>query len=285
MPVKLRPVECEASPVIYLTFPGPFPDYGMIFESYQISIFAFFLGSILGSFLNVCIYRLPKRESILSPPSHCPHCGESVRYYDNIPIVSYLLLGGKCRHCKGYISFRYPVVEGLSALLSLALFMKYGLTVQSLLFLLFSDALIIITFIDLDYQIIPDSISIPGIFFGIGASFFIPMLSWLESLSGILIGGGILLLVAMGYKLLTGREGMGGGDVKLLAMIGAWLGWKAIPFVLFSSSLVGVLIGGGSGLINRRGLRSKIPFGPFLSLSAIFYIFFGPELISWYVTW
>jgi leader peptidase (prepilin peptidase)/N-methyltransferase len=249
----------------------------------MIFLFVFFLGAILGSFLNVCIYRLPKRESILSPPSHCPHCSEPIRFYDNIPIISYLLLRGKCRHCKGHISFRYPVVEVLSSLLSLALLVKYGLTLQSLLFLLFSAALVIITFIDLDYQIIPDSISIPGIFFGIGASFFIPMMSWLESLFGILIGGSFLLLVATGYKWLTGREGMGGGDVKLLAMIGAWLGWKAIPFVLFSSSLIGVLIGGGSLLINKKGLRYKIPFGPFLALSSIIYIFFGPEIINWYI--
>ncbi|UCF73756.1 MAG: prepilin peptidase [Deltaproteobacteria bacterium] len=249
----------------------------------MIFLFVFLLGSILGSFLNVCIYRLPKKESILSPPSHCPHCGEPIRFYDNIPILSYLLLGGKCRHCKEHISLRYPVVEGLSGLLSLALFIKYSLTAQFLLLLLFAAALIIITFIDLDYQIIPDIISIPGIFLGIGASFFIPIMSWFESLFGILIGGGFLLLVAIGYKWLTGREGMGGGDIKLLAMVGAWLGWKAIPFILFSSSLIGVLIGGGTGLMKKRGLRSRIPFGPFLSISSIIYIFFGPEIISWYI--
>ncbi len=249
----------------------------------MIFLFVFLLGSILGSFLNVCIYRLPKKESILSPPSHCPHCGEPIRFYDNIPILSYLLLGGKCRHCKEHISLRYPVVEGLSGLLSLALFIKYSLTAQFLLLLLFAAALIIITFIDLDYQIIPDIISIPGIFLGIGASFFIPIMSWFESLFGILIGGGFLLLVAIGYKWLTGREGMGGGDIKLIAMVGAWLGWKAIPFILFSSSLIGVLIGGGTGLMKKRGLRSRIPFGPFLSISSIIYIFFGPEIISWYI--
>lgn len=174
------------------------------------------------------------------------------------------------------------MVEGLSGLIALALFMKYGLTVQSLLFLLFAAALIVITFIDLDHQIIPDIISIPGILLGIGASFVAPMISWLESLFGVLIGGGFLLLVAIGYKWLTGREGMGGGDIKLLAMVGAWLGWRAIPFVLLSSSLIGVLIGGGSLLMLKRGLRYKIPFGPFLSLASITYIFFGPELINWY---
>ena len=176
------------------------------------------------------------------------------------------------------------MVEGLSGLLSLALFLRHGLTIQFLLFFVFTAALLTITFIDLDYQIIPDIISIPGIFLGIGASFFIPLISWLESFLGILMGGGFLLLVAFGYKWFTGREGMGGGDVKLIAMLGAWLGWKAIPFILFSSSLIGALIGGGIGLLSKKGLRYKIPFGPFLSLSAIIYIFFGPELINWYLT-
>ena len=245
--------------------------------------FVFLLGAILGSFINVCIYRLPKEQSILYPPSHCPCCGNSIRFYDNIPIVSYFILAGKCRQCKEPISFRYPVVEGLSGLLSVALFIKYGITIQFLLFLAFTSSLLIITFIDFDYQIIPDIISIPGIFFGIGASFFIPLMSWLESLIGILSGGGLLLLVAIGYKWLTGREGMGGGDVKLLAMIGAWLGWKAIPFILLLSSMIGVILGGGAGLIARKGLKSKIPFGPFLSLASIIYIFFGQELITWYL--
>jgi leader peptidase (prepilin peptidase)/N-methyltransferase len=244
----------------------------------------FALGAILGSFLNVCIYRIPKRESIISPPSHCPHCGNPIRFYDNIPIISYLLLGGKCRHCKEGISFRYPVVEGLSGLMTLAIFMRYGLTVHALLLLFFSAALIIITFIDLDYQIIPDIISIPGIFCGIGASFLIPNISWPESLIGMFAGGGLLLMVALGYKWVTGREGMGGGDVKLLAMVGAWLGWKAIPFILFSSSLIGALIGVGSGLVYKQGLKAKIPFGPFLAISSILYVFFGPEVINWYIS-
>lgn len=250
----------------------------------MIPVFVFLLGAIIGSFLNVCIYRLPKRESIVTTPSHCPHCGEPIHFYDNIPLISYLVLRGKCRHCKEHIPLRYPVVEGLFGLLTLALFFKYGPTLPFLLFLAFTAALIVITFIDLDHQIIPDSISIPGIFAGIGASFFIPLLSWHESVIGIVIGGGFLFLVALGYKWITGREGMGGGDVKLLAMLGAWLGWKAIPFILLSSSLIGVVIGGGIGLLNRTGLRSRIPFGPFLALSALIYVFFGPELINWYLT-
>ncbi len=250
----------------------------------MILLFIFLFGTILGSFLNVCIYRLPRKESIISPSSYCPNCSKPIKFYDNIPILSYFLLGGKCRHCKEQISFRYPLVEGLSGLISLALFIKYGPTAQLLLFLLLAAALIIITFIDLDHQIIPDVISIPGIFFGIGASFFIPSITLFESLLGILIGSGFLLLVAIGYKWLTGRDGMGGGDIKLLAMLGAWFGWKAIPFILFSSSLIGALIGGGSLLLSKKGLRYKIPFGPFLSISSFIYIFFGPELIRWYIT-
>jgi len=250
----------------------------------MILFFVFSLGAIIGSFLNVCIVRLPKRESIIRPSSHCPHCNEPIRFYDNIPIISYILLAGKCRHCKNRISLRYPVVEGLTGLMAVALFMRYGPTVQFLLLLLFSAALMIITFIDLDHQIIPDAVSIPGIPCGIAASLLIPTISWLDSLLGILVGGGLLLLVAVGYKWVTGREGMGGGDIKLLAMMGAWLGWKAIPFILLASSLIGLLIGGGSGLLLKKGLRAKIPFGPFLAVASLIYIFFGPEIIRWYIS-
>ena len=250
----------------------------------MILIFIFFLGAIVGSFLNVCIYRLPRDESILFPPSHCPHCGKPVRLYDNIPIVSYVILRGKCRHCKEAISARYPIVETISGLLSMALVMKYGLTLHLILLLLFVFSLIIITFIDLDYQIIPDILSIPGIFAGICASFFIPMAYWIDSILGILLGGGFLFIIAITYKWVTHREGMGGGDIKLLAMVGAWLGWKAIPFILFSSSFIGALIGGISLLLSRKSLRYKIPFGPFISIASIIYIFFGPEIINWYIS-
>jgi leader peptidase (prepilin peptidase)/N-methyltransferase len=251
----------------------------------MILLFFFILGAIVGSFLNVCIYRVPKRESLIYPASHCTHCGRPIKFYDNIPLISYILLGGKCRYCKEHISIRYPVVEGLSGLLCTALFIKHGLTLPFVLYFCFAALLLIITFIDIDYQLIPDIISLPGIFIGLGSSFLMPHLSWLESFFGILIGGGFLFFVAIGYKWLTGRDGMGGGDVKLLAMMGAWLGWKAIPFVLLSSSLIGAVVGGGSLLINKKGLRHTIPFGPFLSLGSIIYIFFGTELTNWYITY
>jgi len=196
-----------------------------------------------------------------------------------------MILRGKCRYCKNRISVRYPVVEALTGLMTVALFMKFGPTVQFLLLFLFSSALLVITFIDLAHQIIPDTISIPGIPCGLGASLLIPTVSWQESLLGILVGGGLLLFIAGGYKWITARDGMGGGDIKLLAMMGAWLGWKAIPFIILASSLIGLLVGGGSGLLLKKSLRAKIPFGPFLAIASLIYIFFGPEIIRWYSTW
>jgi leader peptidase (prepilin peptidase) / N-methyltransferase len=251
----------------------------------MILFFVFALGAIIGSFLNVCIVRLPRGESLIRPASHCPQCNAPIKFYDNIPLISYIILRGTCRHCKKRISVQYPVVEALTGLMTLALFMKYGPTVQFLLLLLFSSALLIITFIDLAHQIIPDAISIPGIPCGLGASLLIPTVSWQESLLGILVGGGILLFIAVGYKWITRRDGMGGGDIKLLAMMGAWLGWKAIPFIILASSLIGLLVGGGSGLLLKKGLRTKIPFGPFLAIASLIYIFFGPEIIRWYIAW
>jgi leader peptidase (prepilin peptidase)/N-methyltransferase len=251
----------------------------------MILFFVFCLGAIVGSFLNVCIVRLPKGESLIRPSSHCPYCNKPITFYDNIPIINYLILRGRCRYCKHPISPLYPVVEGLTGLLAVALFLRYGPTLEFLLLFLFSAALLVVTFIDLAHQIIPDVISIPGIVIGFGASFLIPSVSWLESVLGILAGGSLLLLVAVVYRWLTKRDGMGGGDIKLLAMLGAWLGLQAIPFIILASSVVGVLVGGGSSLLLKKGMRTRIPFGPFLAVASIIYIFFGPEIIRWYITW
>jgi len=249
----------------------------------MILLFVFLIGAIAGSFLNVCIYRLPRHESIVFPASHCPHCGEPIKFYDNIPLVSYVILRGKCRNCKQNISGRYPIIETISGLLAIAIVIKYGLTLHSLLLLLLVFSLIIVTFVDLDFQIIPDILSIPGIIAGIGASFFIPTISWIDSILGILAGGGFLFIIAVTYKWLTNRDGMGGGDIKLLAMVGAWLGWKAVPFILLISSFIGALIGSISLLLAKKSLRYKIPFGPFISIAAVIYLFFGPEIINWYI--
>ncbi len=179
-------------------------------------IFVFVFGAVVGSFLNVCIYRLPNRQSVVFPPSHCPKCDYKIRFYDNIPIISYLLLGGKCRSCKTPISLQYPIVELINGLLTLFLFIKLGPTSTFLFLFIFSSALVTITFIDLEHQIIPDVISIPGIVIGFAASFFLPGLRWQDSLIGILLGGGLLLSIAYGYQFLTKKEGMGGATSSFL---------------------------------------------------------------------
>lgn len=246
-------------------------------------ILAFIFGAVVGSFLNVCIYRLPKNVSIVFPPSHCPVCDYKIRWYDNIPILSYLFLRGKCRSCGSPISAQYPVVEGLNGLLTMFLFMRFGLSFAFAVLFLFCCAMVVITFIDLEHQIIPDVISLPGIVIGFIFSFFIPQLGWLNSLLGILFGGGSLYLVAYLYHKFTGKEGMGGGDIKLLAMMGAFFGWKAIPFIIFVSSLVGSIIGVTVMLAQKKDSKLAIPFGPFLAMGAVLYIFYGRQLIQWYL--
>lgn len=247
-------------------------------------IFAFIFGAVVGSFLNVCIYRLPAGKSIVHPPSACPGCGAEIQWYDNIPIISFLILRARCRSCHAPVSWRYPLIEALNGVLTLLLFMKFGIGLPFLAYFIFVSALVAITFIDLDHQIIPDEISLPGIIVGFAFSFFLPLNSWLNSLFGILLGGGSLFLVAWGYEKLTGKEGMGGGDIKLLAMMGAFLGWQSILFIIFSSSLIGSVIGITTMLIQKKDGKLAIPFGPFLAFGAVLYIFYGRQLISWYLT-
>ncbi|MBW2095460.1 MAG: prepilin peptidase [Deltaproteobacteria bacterium] len=245
-------------------------------------LFSLLFGLVFGSFLNVCIYRIPLKKSIIFPPSSCPNCGHHIKFYDNIPVLSYLLLRAKCRYCHARIPLHYPVVELLTGLLSMALFIRYGVTYQYILSFLFIIALVMISFIDLHHQIIPDILSIPGIFAGIAVSFIPGRVVWLDSLIGAVGGGGILYLIALVYKKVTGRDGMGGGDVKLLAMIGAWMGWRALPFIVLLSSLSGIVIGGSALMMAGKGYRVRIPFGPFLSLGTIIYFFFGRQILAWY---
>jgi leader peptidase (prepilin peptidase)/N-methyltransferase len=245
-------------------------------------LFSLLFGLAFGSFLNVCIYRIPLKKSIIFPPSSCPNCEHRIKFYDNIPVFSYLLLRGKCRYCHTHIPIHYPVVELLTGLLSMALFIRYGLSYQYILSFLFLIALLLISFIDLHHQIIPDILSIPGIFAGIAVSFIPGHLTWPDSIIGAVGGGGILYLIALVYKKVTGRDGMGGGDVKLLAMIGAWMGWRALPIIILLSSLSGIVIGGGALIMAGKGYRVRIPFGPFLSLGAIIYFFFGRQILIWY---
>src|SRR4030043_982596 len=246
-------------------------------------IVSIIFGALVGSFLNVCISRLPKEESIIWPGSHCPCCKKPIRFCDNIPLLSYLLLKGKCRHCKKPISIQYPLIEGITALSSLFLFMKFGPSLSYLFYFVFVAALIVITVIDLYHQIIPDVISLPGIVVGLIASLILPQITFLNSLFGVLLGGGSLFLVATCYEWLFKREGMGGGDVKLLAMIGAFLGWKAVILTILLSSLIGSITGIIIMVLKGKDFKYAIPFGPFLSLGAVIALFFGENIIRWYL--
>jgi leader peptidase (prepilin peptidase)/N-methyltransferase len=243
----------------------------------------FVFGAVVGSFLNVCIYRLPTGESVVFPASHCPHCQQPIRPYDNVPILSYLILRGRCRNCAGTISARYPLVEMLAGLAAAAAVSALGLSAHALLSFAFLCALIVITFVDYDYQIIPDAISWPGIGVGFAAALILGEPRWTESLAGIALGGGLLWGVAEGYYRLTGREGMGGGDIKLLAMIGAFLGWQAVPVTLLIASLAGTAVGILLMLVQRGDRRTAIPFGPFLAVGATCALFWGDALITWYL--
>jgi len=239
------------------------------------------LGLFIGSFLNVCIYRIPRSESIVWPGSRCTACGTPIKPWDNIPVVSYLLLWGKCRHCQARITPRYPLVETLSALLALALYARFGLSAVFLIYYLFACALIVITFIDLDFQIIPDRISLGGIVLGLALVYWLPV-TYKDALIGLAVGAGSLILIIYGYYFLTKRQGMGGGDVKLLGMIGVFIGWQGVAFTIFTASLIGSVVGLAWIAVQGKDMKAAIPFGPFLSLGALIYLFWGKALIAWY---
>ncbi len=247
-------------------------------RGHLVSIFFIVFGACVGSFLNVCIYRISEGKSIIFPKSFCPNCSHPIRFYDNIPIISYLVLRGECRDCHKRISHRYPVVELTTALLSLLLFWKYGLSFQYFFAFLFVCTLIIITFIDLEHQIIPDVITLPGIPLFFLLTFFFMDISFLDSILGILIGGGGFYLIAIVYQFVTKKEGIGGGDIKLMAMLGAFLGWKSLLFILLVSSLLGSIIGISMMIMHGKDLKYAVPFGPFLSIAAVAYMFLGKYL-------
>jgi leader peptidase (prepilin peptidase)/N-methyltransferase len=206
-----------------------------------------------------------------------------VRYYDNIPMLSWLILRGRCRACKAPIAVRYPLVELLTGLLALFTWLKFGLSWACLVNFLFIATLVAVTFIDLDHRIIPDVISLPGIPLFFLAGLLLPTPSLKDALIGVVVGGGSLLVVAWGYYLLRKQEGMGGGDIKLLAMMGGFIGWQGVLFTIFAASAAGTLVGVGAMLKAGKGMRLAIPFGPFLALGAILYIFFGEPVIRWYL--
>lgn len=244
---------------------------------------ALLLGAVVGSFLNVVIARLPAWmegavESIVRPASRCPNCKQEIRWYDNIPLLSFILLRRRCRACGEPISWRYPLVEAIMALLSLGLLLRFGLTPEYPVYFIFCAALLAIFFIDFDHQLIPDMISLPGIGLGFAASLLPGGIGWQSSALGIILGGGTFYLVAMGYYLLTRREGMGGGDIKLLAMLGAFLGWQSLPFIILASSLLGLVVGIGAMIRQGKGGQSVVPFGPFLVVAAWLWLFFPPQI-------
>ena len=242
-------------------------------------LFFFLLGAITGSFLNVCIYRLPREKSIVLPGSFCTFCETPIKFYDNIPIISYIYLKGKCRNCGTKFSIIYPAVELLTALFFALLYVFIGLSFELPVMFLFVSILIVISFIDLEFQIIPDVLSLGGIVAGFLLSFIRPDFRVLDSVYGIVTGGGILFVIAYGYQLLRKVEGMGGGDIKLLGMIGAFCGIKGVIFSLMSGSLIGTIIGIPLMLIKKKDTKYAIPFGPFLSLGALIFVFFGDRII------
>ena len=245
-------------------------------------VMVFVSGCCFGSLYNVVIHRLPVKESIIRPGSHCPHCKHPISFHDNVPLLSYLMLWGKCRYCRERISPRYPFVAGLTGLLALLLFLRYGWVPQFFIECLFVSLLIVITFIDLDTYLIPDVLSLSGMLAGFVLSFFSPRVAWLDSLLGIVLGGGFFFLIAIGYQYLRHKDGLGGGDIKLLAMIGAFLGWPGVVFTVLAGSLVGTVVGFVVMWRSHKGLSAMLPFGPFLASGALLYLFWGEAFYHWY---
>ena len=265
---------------------------------------ALFFGFIVGSFLNVCIVRLPHGRSVNFPRSHCPNCKKQIAFYDNIPILSYLILRGKCRHCRHKISARYPAVEIATGLISLLLYLKFGLSLQWGIYLVFCSALLVLALIDVDHRILPDAITLNGIWAGIVASivlahsdgFVSRILHWagievsnprlialIGSVFGLVIGGGLLWLVGEAFYRIRGIEGMGFGDVKMMAMVGAFLGAPLTLFTIMFGSLVGSIIGIALIRFGGKTREYELPFGTFLGIGAIVAVLYGNDLIRLYI--
>jgi leader peptidase (prepilin peptidase)/N-methyltransferase len=245
-------------------------------------LFLALIGAILGSFGNVVIYRLPRQLSLIRPRSRCPRCASTIAFYDNIPIASYLLLGGRCRRCRASISPRYPLVELLGAGLSVAAVGLAPTPAMAVVDTVLALALLVVLFIDYDFQIIPDAITLPGVVAGILVALWGP-LPVRDSLIGVGVGGGGLFLVAEGYRRVAHREGLGMGDVKLMGMIGAFLGWQGALITLVLGSLVGSLVGGALIASRRGGRYTALPFGSFLAPAAWAALFFGSALWQAYL--
>ena len=251
-------------------------DFLNFIPHWMLTGYAFILGLMIGSFLNLCIHRLPREESVVIPRSHCRSCKKIISARDNIPIISYLLLKGKCRHCNQSISWVYPTVEVVTAFLLTVVFLKFGTTLQAGIYGITISALVVITIIDLKHQIIPDCITLPGIAFGFAAG--TNLNGFLASFSGFLLGGGLFYILAVASK-----GGMGGGDIKLIAGLGALLGWQEVLLIIFLGALLGTIYSLPLLLAGKKGRKSLIPFGPFISVATGITIFSGRELIIIYI--
>jgi leader peptidase (prepilin peptidase)/N-methyltransferase len=255
------------------------------------SIAAFAYGAVIGSFLNVVIHRYPREESIVFPPSRCPHCGAHIRPYDNVPILSYLWLLARCRACRAPISARYPLVELANALFYLAIFQRTGASWGFVPLAALVSMTIALIFIDLEIQILPDVIDLPGILIGLGmaalhfGALFPDLVlasTLLESVAGAALGGGVLLAIGMAYKLVRKVEGMGLGDVKMMAMLGAVLGWEPLLPVFLIASVTGAIVGVFVAARSERGMKVAVPFGVFLGFAFLVVLFYGHTMNEWY---
>ena len=238
-------------------------------------------GACVGSFLNVCIYRLPRKESLLWPGSRCTSCGRSLSWYENLPIVGWLALGGRCRTCRASVSWMYPAVETITALTFLSGYLLYGLTPLAVVRILFACALIVLFVTDLQHKILPNVITLPGIAVGFACSLFLPP-GWRDSLIGIVAGGGVLFAIAETYYRVRGQEGLGMGDVKLLGMIGAFLGWKLVLLTLVFASFTGSVFGVALIAVGRGNMKYALPFGTFLAVGALVSAIWGTPIVDWY---
>ncbi len=259
-------------------------DLTSVIELWPLYLLLLLAGLSIGSFLNVVIYRLPRNKSVMWPRSYCPSCERAIPFYLNIPILSYILLGGKCKFCKAPISPRYLTIELISGVTVVGYFAYFGLNLQAVAAVIMTLVLIPVFLIDLEHRIIPDVISIPGIAVGFGLSFVTAEPGWVNSLIGILLGGGGLLLLGLLGDYLFKKESLGGGDVKLAAMLGAFIGWQKVIFVFISSAVLG-LIGAAVMMALSQKMREnhQIPFGPFLAAAAVIALLFGDTLISLYI--
>jgi len=242
------------------------------------------VGLLIGSFLNVVIARVPAGRSLWRPGSACPGCGAAIAWHDNIPIVSFLALRGRCRACSMPIPWRYPIVEAVTGALFGAAALAFGPTLHAVVAAALLAALVAITVIDLERQIIPDVISLPGILAGFLANLATGRVSWVDSLLGIALGGGVFVAIALIGSWLAGQDAMGGGDIKLAAMLGAFLGWKVLFFTLFLSAVGGGILAAALMGFGLRGRKDPLPFGPFLAAGGAIGLFWGERMVRWYLS-